>query len=192
MNKLILIVLAFFTTVTVNVAVSETLKQQQAKQTGLNTASPNQMFTQRLGTELMLKSQKAAIASYVATSDVTSGTIVFNEKGTNTPFIMPACSYISASADPIFSFPTAASSATVDTELELTLITSGDLSSIANLPAEIASLGTDSAKELSVASSIVVPCSSATAGVTGVVSGTILSGSQIDLIIKYMPFNQNP
>lgn len=63
MNKLILICLGIFVFFTVNVAIAETGLGQKAKQTGLNTASQNQMLTQKLGTELIVKSSRLVIAT---------------------------------------------------------------------------------------------------------------------------------
>lgn len=191
LDKLILACVMLFVMVTVNVATAETLKQQQAKQFGLNQASPNQMALNKLGTELMVKTgSKAVLATYVFSSATGSGTVTFKEKGTNTAMKIPACSLVEYT---IMSFPTAATSATAGTLITLNSVSGGDLGVDVALADEIAANTNQGAKVLPPPSSpFYIPCSATSTGLTGTISGTVSAGSQIDLLIKYIPYNQTP
>lgn len=176
MNKLILLCLAIFVVTTVNVATAETTKQQKAKQAGLNTASQNQMLTQQLGTEVMVKSSKLAVISkkFSSVNPTTSGTVTIG--------YIPKCNIITGSA--YVSVPATLVQGTASTQLSVAVsgITLLPTTTVASAPVQgAAASATATLASLSKCDQDVP--------VVMTVSGTI-TGGKIDFIVPYIPYNQ--
>lgn len=176
MKKLILLCLGIFVAITVNVATAETTKQQQAKQTGLNTASQNQMYTQRLGTEVMYKSGKLAVISKTFSSVAPTPSGVYTIGHIPKCSIMTGSGYVSVSKTLAQSVPSTSIAASVS---GITLIATTQISSapVANAAASAtASLATLTSCDRDIP-------------IVMTVSGTVRAG-RIDFTIPYIPYNQ--
>lgn len=192
MNKLILICLGIFVFSTVNVAIAETGLGQKAKQTGLNTASQNQMLTQKLGTELIVKSSRLIIATYDFDKfGATSGTFTFKEKGTGNVAKIPKCHAMSSLAGSaiIVSTPktvvVSGGSGNMDFSASGSTIVD-DFAGGTFFPA----IGTDVGYPATVDNGVAT-CSGDSILTGTITSGTITSG-QLDLVIETIPYSQTP
>lgn len=177
MNKLILICLGIFVFSMSNIASAETLKQQQAKQQGLNTASPNQMATQRLGTSVIAKSYKLAVINKKFSS------VAPTKTGTSIIGYIPKCNIITTGAYvsvqstltqgvPSTQFSVAASGVSI---IPTTLIANAPVAgAAATATATLASLSKCDQD---------IP-------VVLTVSGTV-TGGRLDIIVPYIPYNQD-
>lgn len=192
MNKLILICLAIFALTTIQVASAETGAGQKAKQTGLNTASQNQMLTQKLGTELMVKSPRLMVLTYdFAKYGPSSGDFSFREKGTGNLAKIPKCHIISALSG---------SFVTISTPRTVTVTSgSGNIDIIAgtrtivddfNGGTQFPALTSNLAVGVAMSQDLTT-CATDTL-VKGNVSSGTLSGGVMDVIIQTTPYNQTP
>lgn len=181
LDKLILLCVALFVGVAVSVASAETTKQQKAKQQGLNTASPNQMLTQKLGTELMVKSSKLAVISKKFSSVAPTTT------GTYTIGYIPKCSIITTGA--YVSVPSTLTQLT--TSPTTTTLVGVAVSGVTLLPlAAVASAPVQGAAASATATLASLSNCDQDVPVVMTVSGTV-TGGRIDFIVPYIPFNQD-
>lgn len=180
MNKLILLCLAIFVGVTVNVATAETTKQQQEKQAGLNAASQNQMYTQRLGTEVMVKSSKLAVISK------TFSGVVPTTSGTYTIGYIPKCNIITGSAY----VSVQSTLVQAKTSPTTTTLVGVAVSGITLLPlAAVASAPVAGAAASATATLAALSGCDRDIPIVMTVSGTVRAG-RIDFIVPYIPYNQ--
>lgn len=192
MNKLILICLGIFVFATSHVALAETALGQKAKQTGLNTASQNQMLTQKLGTEVMVKSPRLLVLSYdFAKYGASSGDFSFREKGTGNLAKIPKCHILSALSG---------GHVTISTPRTVTVAGgTGNIDIIAgsrtivdnfNGGTQFPALTTNLAVGVAISQDLTT-CSTDTT-VKGNVSSGTLSAGVMDVILEVTPYNQTP
>lgn len=181
LDKLILASVTLFVTVTADVAFSETIKQQKAKQQGLNTASQNQMLTQKLGTEVIAKSQKIAVISkkFSSVAPTTSGTYTIG--------YIPKCNIITGSAY----VSTVSALQQLTTSPTTTTLIGVAVSGITMLPlAAVASAPTAGAAASATATLASLSSCNRDIPVVMTVSGTV-TGGRLDFIVPYIPYNQD-
>lgn len=192
MNKLILICLGIFLLTTSHVALAETALGQKAKQTGLNTASQNQMLTQKLGTELMVKSPRLIVLTYdFDKSGPLSGDFTFKEKGTGNVGKIPKCHILSALSG---------GHVTISTPKTVTISGgSGNIDIIAgsrtivdnfNGGTQFPALTTNLAVGVAISQDLTT-CATDTTVKGNISSGDITAG-QMDVILEVTPYNQTP
>lgn len=165
-----------FVGVTVNIALAETSSEQKAKQIGLNQASPNQMLTQKLGTEVMVNSQKVVVVSKKFSS------LTPTTSGTYTVGYIPKCNIMTTGA--YLSVPQTLVQGVASTSLSFAV------SGVTLLPTtQVSSAPTQNAPASATATLAALSGCDRDIPVTMTVSGTIQSG-KIDFVIPYIPYNQ--